>query len=586
MSKSQPVDVQGTRPPEVLVERSQDGVLRLRHPEPLDWDGRVITAHLRDNAQAVPARVFLEERHGEGWRSLTYGDFHARMMACAAGLREMGVRAGDVAMIAAENGADHAVFMFAMLQLGAVVAPVAPQFLEHQPARLRELCAQIDARLIATDRPGAIAEDLAGQKVSWNPGPPGWTSLSEIEERGRRAGSLGVFEHPAPDRIAKIMFTSGSTGAPKAVVNTHGMLASAQAIQSQLFRDVTTSDGDEIYTLTDWLPWHHTYGGNSNLNGVIVSQGRIVLDRGQPTAERFADTLATLKRRPPTLFAGVPASFNALADALEQDDDFAAHFFAHVRVLSNGGAALSPATIDRIQAVARRHRGAPIPIGGGYGMTETCAVITQIYWQNADPATLGLPPPGVELKLLPLDEDRYECRVRGANVTPGYYERGAVRTDGLFDEEGYFRTGDALRFVDPDESSSGLAFAGRLTEEFKLQSGVWVRVNELRLTLIEALSPMLRDAVIVGENQSEVGALLWLKDGVSAADLRPGLERFNAARTGSSRRIPRTAVLRNAPSAEDGELTAKGTLNQIRMRTTRRAEIDALFTPGAEGGSQ
>ncbi len=560
----------------LTVERRDDGVLVLKHPDPLALSGTLVPQMFRQQAANSPDAIFIKENVGAAQETSTYAEFLNRCDGVARGLVEKGAKPGHIIVVAAENGISYAVLMMAALSIGVIVAPLPPQSLAVAPSYVAAVCQMLGAFAFSTDDPAAAEIIDLPYRISLNGGQDGWHSLDEL------VGPADVKITPlldslTPDMIAKIMFTSGSTGGPKPVINTHGMLSAAQDIQAQLFTHIRDMGDTERYTLTDWLPWHHTYGGNSNFNSVIWSGGQLVIDRGKPTPTDFHHTLSVLKDDLPSLFIGVPISFSMLVDALEGDDDLAKRFFGEVRGIVNGGAALGEAVITRLQALAAKWRGEPIFIGGGYGMTETSAIITQIYWAGAHPETLGLPPPGVEVKLVPLGDGRYECAVRGPNVTPGYYSPDGPVTEGLFDDEGFLRTGDALCLINEADPKEGLRYAGRLKEEFKLANGVWVRVGQVRTDLINELSDYVHDVVIVGENKDEVGALLWMKDNSNLSTITERLDRFNALHKGASRRIARVAMLAAPPNAAAGEIVAKGGLNQIRMRQTRSAEIDALY---------
>jgi feruloyl-CoA synthase len=568
--------IEGLKEPACHIEHRLDGSLVLRHPEEPEADGRPYPAVLLQQALALGDAVFLREADGSGWREFGYQQILAHSEGLARRLEDGGFSRGDVAMVFADNSVAHAVLMFAVAALGGALAPLAPQLIEQNPDQVAALARSLRAHWIASDRlpggfrlAGATVLDLSRGLEGLGHAPP--EAANAIESFRRRVEALGLHQ------TAKLLFTSGSTGRPKAVVNTFAMIASAQAIQAQLFRFVQSGADTERYAITDWLPWHHTYGGNSNFFGVLWAGGQLTIDSGRPVYGGFEGTIKALRDHPPTIFIGVPASIALLCDSLDADRDFAHAFFSRVRAVSSGGAALSAGVITRLQRLAMASTGQSLLIGGGYGMTETCAVITQIWWPGAAPETLGLPPPGVTLKLSPLGEDRYEARVRGANVTPGYLEAdGTLNTLNLFDAEGFLRTGDALRFVDPADPLAGLAFAGRLTEEFKLANGAWVRVGQLRADLVDALGDLVRDAVIVGENREWAGALLWMREGKSQSEAIARLAAFNRGRS-STRSVRRAAALASPPDPDTGELAAKGSINQMRMRAHRIDEIEALY---------
>ena len=527
------------------MSEGEEGVLYLEHPAPLEHDPRTLLEVLADQAESHPEDIMFEQEAAQGWEQVSFAEVLRRSEELARDLSDSGLAKGDVVVFIARNSIQYALMSFAVMACGAVQAALAPQMLSRSPEQVTELCRSLRAVMAVTDK-GEANDETLGVRVFELPASVARmdevpsTPLSQVLSSWRQR----VADIQAGD-IAKILFTSGSTGSPKGVVNTYGMISAAQKIQSQQFAALHDPDGDR-YSLVDWLPWHHTYGGNSNFYSVLWQGGRLTLDSGRPMPGEFDKTLSNIRRQPPNAFNGVPSSIANLVDALERDEDFAARLFSRLKAVSNGGAALNASLVTRLQQLAKRWRGEAVLIGGGYGMTETCAVVTQIWWPDAHPHTLGLPPPGIRLKLVPLDAERYECRVKGPNVTPGYFSAGHIVSQGLFDEEGFFRTGDSLSFVDPAHPETGLSFAGRLKEEFKLANGTWVRSGQLRADLVDALSRELQDAIVVGENRDAPGALLWLRDEVTMTEVEEKLRLFNEGRS-VSRRIAFAAVLRHPP---------------------------------------
>ena len=325
----------------------------------------------------------------------------------------------------------------------------------------------------------------------------------------------------------------------------------------------------------DWLPWSHTFGGNVVLHSALRRGTAVHLDAGAPMPGRFDQTVANLRDVCPTELNSVPAACSLLLQAMESNADFATRFFSRLRSCSFGGAALSPMLYERFQALAVRTCGQRIAFTGGYGMTETCGIITSVYWATDRADLVGLPPPGVTLKLVRLDATRFECRVRGPNVFHGY---AGTSNGSSFDEEGYFLTGDAVEFACASDPAAGLVFAGRLKEDFKLANGSWVRAARLREELLNHLRPTASDLIVIGENREELAALVWATEESSVFPaLQKRCREFNANRS-TTQRIARLMVLRGLPSSQDGELTAKGTINTRRVVERRQDQIEQLYT--------
>jgi feruloyl-CoA synthase len=386
--------------------------------------------------------------------------------------------------------------------------------------------------------------------------------------------------HIDADTPAKILFTSGSTGLPKGVLNTHGNLAAG----AEMIRMVGEPlDDSRIAVTLDWLPWHHTWGGNANLNSIVRIAGSMYIDGGRPIPGRFEETLENLRELSPSSFGNVPMAYPMLLAALEKDADLRRKFFKNMRSLGYGGALLPQESFDRLQGNATAELGERLPFGCGWGMTETTSTGLIVYWNVDRAGLLGLPQPGSIVKLVPTGEqsgDRYELRVKGPHVMAGYYGDPA-ETAQSFDEEGFFRTGDAARWVDESRPESGIAFAGRVSEEFKLASGTWVRATTLRTELFDALQPYVRDLVIAAPDRPWLGALVWLDPAACTGDWRAGLARrlaaFNASRSGSSTRIRRLLPLDTPPSAADGEITDKRSINARNVLERRAADVARLY---------
>lgn len=557
------------QPPRVNLTHGDGGVLYLRHPDPLAPPHANLIAMIGACCARYAERTFLAERDGEGWNRIGYGEFADAVARTAAALAGKGLQPGTRVGLLAPNSIRHAIANFAVMAAGGVAVPLSPAYLDH-PGGV--------ALLLRMAQDAGIEWLLHADALS----PPGadskpWrriVALGELAEASASAQAvdLSAIAAATPSlQAAKIFFTSGSTGRPKPLQLTHGMLCAAAAAMEQ----VGVRTPLDPPQLLDWLPWSHVYGGNVNVHSAIQRGGTLHIDGGAPIAGRFETTLRNLREVRPTQYTTVPAAFAPLIDALARDEDLAAAFFSRLHSCGFGGAALDAATIERFQTLSQKHCGKRMPFGGGYGMTETCGLISVVWWITERGDSLGLPVPGVEMKLVPLEGARMECRVRGPNVFAGYLDGS-----GEFDDEGFFATGDAIELAEPGNPQAGLIYGGRLREDFKLANGSWVQVGRLREVLLDRLRPLAMDLVILGENRDGVAALVWLAANApdDAVDrIRAACRAFNAERKGATNRIDRLHVTREPPDAAAGEVTAKGTINVHAVAQRRTAEVARLL---------
>ncbi len=572
------------RSPEVLVQHRADGCTLLKAPQPLPSYPARLTARLQHWAAAAPNRIFLAERHGMEWRSVTYAQAMETVGALAQALLGRDVSSGRPVLILSGNDIDHALLGLACLHVGIPYAPVSEAYslLSADHVKLRQIVALTTPGLVFVSDAARFKRALQTavpdgiEVVAARNGRAGDTALDHLMASPATTAVIAAAARVGADTLAKLLFTSGSTGAPKAVINTHGMLCANQAMIADHFPFLER----EPPVLVDWLPWSHTFGGNNNFNMVLYHGGSLYIDGGRPVPGQFEPTVQALREVAPTLHLTVPKGWEALAQHLRADPALNQQFWSHLRVPFYAAASLPQPLWDELARLSRAATGRELPMVTGLGSTETAPMA----FCNGPGATVaghvGLPVAGVEVKLTPVD-GKLEARIRGPSVTPGYW-RDPVRTAAAFDNEGYYRMGDALAWVDPEQPGRGLRFDGRLAEDFKLLSGTWVSVGPLRARLIAALSPYLRDVVIAGHDRDYI-AVLAIPANPAAADpavgeaLLAALAALRAEATGSSTRVMRLAFTHGPLSIDAGEVTDKGSLNQAAVLRRRADEVAALF---------
>lgn len=587
-------------PRDIDVERRPDGVIVLKSRIPLNAHETHIPASLAKWARERPDHVWLAQRAGPDrqWRKLSYSEAKKTVDALTQGLLDLGIEAGRPVAILSGNSIEHALMTQAAMQARFPAAPVSPAYslMSQDHAKLKYLFDLIKpAVVMVQDGPtfekALKALDLDGVKVIHVARPcDGIPSVSFAELAATRvtpAVEASIAEI-TPQTVGKLLFTSGSTGMPKAVINTQLMMCANAAMMMQTRpRDLT---GPQSVFL-DWMPWNHTMGGNALFNPALIEGGTLYIDEGRPVPGLIEETLKNLREISPTYYANVPAGYAALAAAMEKDDALCRSFFRNLGIMGYGGARLPDDLYDRMQALAVRTTGERIVFYTGWGSTETAPTSTGTYWDTERVGLIGLPFPGVELKMVPVGP-KYELRLRGVNVTPGYYGRPDL-TKAAFDDEGFYCIGDAGVFVDPEDPLQGLIFSGRVVEDFKLMTGTFVQVGPLRTDAIAAATPVIQDALVTGQDRPYIGLLAWpnlhacrqlmnnpdatyeeaVKHPAVLACLKSGLQAHNASTEGaSSMRIARAMLMVEPASIDGNELTDKGYINQ-RAGLDRRAEL-------------
>jgi feruloyl-CoA synthase len=597
---------------DIAVERRPDGVIVLKSRIPLKPYDKHIPAALAKWANEAPERIWLAQRTGAGreWRKLSYGEAKRTVDALTQGLLNLRLEPGRPVAILSGNSIEHALMTQAAMQARFPAAPVSPAYslMSHDHVKLKYLFDLIrPAVVMVQDGPtfekALNALDLRGVTVVHVARPCESIKSVAFVELAATPVTKEVERSIAeitPGTVGKLLFTSGSTGMPKAVINTQRMMCANAAMMMQVRpRDPKAP----LATYLDWMPWNHTMGGNALFNPVLTEGGSLYIDDGRPMPGMIDETLRNLREISPTYYANVPAGYAALAAAMEKDDALCRSFFKNLALMAYGGARLPDDLYDRMQALAVRATGERIVFYTGWGSTETAPTATGTYWDTERVGLIGLPFPGVELKMVPVGS-KYELRLRGVNVTPGYFGQPDL-TKSAFDEEGFYCIGDAGVFVDPDDPVQGIVFAGRVVEDFKLTTGTFVHVGSLRTDAIAAATPVVQDALVAGQDRPFIGLLAWPNlhacrqiVGNSEATceevvghpevlacLRRGLEAHNKSTEGaSSMRIARAMLMTEPASIDGNELTDKGYINQRAGLERRAALVERLYAenPGED----
>ncbi len=568
-------------PAQVAVEKRADGALILRSPQPLGAYPRALGEWLVHWADKAPDRVFLAERSGDAWRKVGYAQALDAALRIGQSLLERGLTAAHPVAILSDNSVDHALLALGAMHAGIPVSPISPAYslMSKDHAKLRAIFDLLKPGLVFAQDAAKFAPALAAIGAIH-------TTIGELLESRPDARIDGAFAAIGPDTVAKILFTSGSTGTPKGVVNTHRMLCSNQQSWAQLWPFVEETPP----VLCEWLPWNHTFGGNATFNLVLRNGGTMHVDGGKPAPGLVDITVRNLREISPTLYFNVPRGFDLLLPFLETDAELRRSFFRNLDVVFYAGAALPQNLWERLEALAVAENGGRLSMLSAWGSTETSPMAACVHYHIERAGVVGNPGPGTELKLVP-SGGKLEVRVRGPNVTPGYYGRDDL-TKAAFDDEGFYKIGDAMKFADDQDPAKGITFDGRVAEDFKLMSGTWVHVGAVRVKLIAACDPLVQDAVITGHDREEMGALVFVNPaaaialGLDAASVRArlqaALQKLHAESTGSSTAPARMLVLDEPPSIDANEITDKGYINQRAVLERRAAFVEKLYSSAAE----
>ncbi|MET0907461.1 MAG: feruloyl-CoA synthase, partial [Tardiphaga sp.] len=576
--------------PAIMADRRADGSIILKSTMPLRDGARCIGDWLEHWARQAPDRIFLADRASADvpWSTVSYSDALQQVRAAAAWILAQGLSAERPLVILSDNSVEHALFALAAQHVGVPSAAISPAYslMSLDFDKLKSMVSLLEPGAIYVSGTKPFAAALAAIEplhraliVSGNAGDTDAISFSSIAATPETPDVGQAFAAITPDTIAKFLFTSGSTGGPKAVINTQRMLTSSQQAKAQTWTFL--EDIGEKLVILDWLPWSHTFGANHNFNLVLRNGGTLYVDGGKPEPGLFATSLANLRSVMPTVYFNVPRGFDMLIAALRGDEELRTKFFGEVKFAFYAGAALPQNLWDALEELSIKTTGRAMPMVSAWGSTETSPLATDCHFQANRSGNIGVPIPGTELKLVP-SGDKLEVRVRGPNVTPGYWKAPEL-TAQAFDADGFYLIGDAVTFADPARPELGLFFDGRVAEDFKLNSGTWVSVGTLRVAGIAALAPLAQDIVVTGHggdavrflvfpNVAACRALVGLPEGADVKDvighdkvrtaIAQGLAKLKAQSGNSSGHATRALLLAEVASVDGGEITDKGYINQ------------------------
>ena len=599
LAEFHPIDVVDA--PIEVIEK-QDGVQLVQCRDALQPFATRLTDRLESWAEKTPNRIFIGEKVRGSWETLTYQEVLNQVQLIATNLLKYGLSENRPIMILSGNSIDHLLLMLAGMYIGVPVSPISPAYslISTDYGKLKHASSILTPGLIFTDELEEFEPAIKAINQSQAPivaSNIGASSLTARSFDTFKTGRIDPMIFNARDNvigstIAKFLFTSGSTGLPKAVINTQEMICANQEMIRSVFRFMKL----EPPTLIDWLPWNHTFGGNHNIGIVLYNGGSLYIDHGKPTPKAIQETIENLKTISPDVYFNVPKGYELVVDALEKDTSLASNFFKNLKMTFFAGAGLSQHVWDRLDQLSIQYTGKKIPMVSGLGATETAPSALFASIKECASGVIGTPCPGVTLKLIP-NGDKTEIRVKAVTVTPGYW-KNEEQTAAAFDEEGFYCLGDAVKYIDPKDPQRGFLFDGRVSEDFKLNTGTWVSVGALRSKMIEHFAPFIQDIVITGHNEAFIGALIFpnVAECARHADLSPTsadsilknpavkelfekrLQSFATQSTGSSTKVHKLVLLTEPASIDAHEITDKGSINQRAVLAQRASFVNEIYS--------
>jgi len=601
-----PIKLVSMAEPGVIVEGIGGGGMILRSPQELGAYPDSQSDWIAEWAAKTPETTFVADRSGADgdWRRVGYADFFQQVKCIGQAVLNRGLSVDRPVMILSDASVNHALLNYGAMHVGVPVTPVSAAYslMSQDFGKLKYILSVVTPGLIYVEDGSKFAKalssvDLDGAEVVVAQNPPDGMDVTAFDDLLSVAPTEAVDEAAAkvgPDTIAKFLFTSGSTGQPKGVINTQRMLCSNQQGMAQVW----TFLEDHPPVTVDWLPWNQTFGGNHNINMMLRNGGTMYIDAGKPAPCLIEQTVANLKEISPTLYYNVPRGFDMLLPFMEKDPALRDNFFKDLDVIFYAAAALTQQAWERIENLSVQSLGEKVMLVSGWGATETAPDCTHVHWPISKAGVIGVPIPGTELKLIP-NEEKLEIRVRGPNVMPGYWKNEELTAE-MFDEDGFYCIGDAVKFEDPDRPEKGIVFDGRVSENFKLSSGTWVFVGGLRTNVVNAVQNIIQDTAIAGQDEAELGILVFpniagcralcpdLAADASLAEviarpevrdaLKAGLQAYNTEHPGSSTRIKRALLMDEPPNIDANEITDKGYLNQRAVIARRAALVEKLYS--------